>query len=149
MAGALDTILSLTVRYTAERSQFGRPIGKFQAVRQQVAVLGGEVAAAGRAADDAVLAADRGDATLQIAAAKARVGEAAGVCAEISHQVHGAMGFTHEHSLHQFTRRLWSWRDEFGPEVYWATQLGRSLAERAANDVWGFLTGTSQETSGP
>ena len=150
MAGALDTVLSLTVRYTAERTQFGRPIAKFQAVRQQVAVLGGEVAAAGRAADDAVIAAERGDAALQIAAAKTRVGEAAGLCNEISHQVHGAMGFTYEHSLHQFTRRLWSWRDEFGPEAYWAVQLGRRLAEQAAaNDVWAFFTGTNEATSHP
>ena len=63
--------------------------------------------------------------------------------------MHGAMGFTYEYSLHQFTRRLWSWRDEFGPEAYWAVQLGRSLAEQAANDVWAFVTGTSEETSEP
>lgn len=144
MAGALDTILSLTVQHAAQREQFGRAIGKFQAVRQQVAVLGGEVAAAGRAADDAVIAAEQGDGVLQIAAAKTRVGEAAGVCAEISHQLHGAIGFTYEHSLHQFTRRLWSWRDEFGPEAYWAARLGRSLAERAANDVWAFVTRTNK-----
>jgi acyl-CoA dehydrogenase len=144
MAGALDTILSMTVQHAADREQFDRPIGKFQAVRQQVAVLGGEVAAAGRAANDAVIAAERGDARLQIAAAKTRVGEAAGVCAEISHQLHGAIGFTYEHSLHQFTRRLWSWRDEFGPEAYWAAQLGSSLAEQAASDVWAFVTGMNQ-----
>jgi len=143
MAGALDTILSLTVRYSVDRVQFGRPIGKFQAVRQQVAVLAGEVAAAGRAADDAVIAVERGDAALQIAVAKTRVGEAAGVCAEISHQMHGAIGFTYEYSLHQFTRRLWSWRDEFGPEAFWAEQLGRCLAERATTDVWAFVTGAS------
>ena len=138
MAGALDTVLTLTVRHTSDRVQFGRPIGKFQAVRQQIAVLGGEVAAAGRAADDAVFAAETGGAAVQIAAAKVRVGEAAGVCAEISHQLHGAIGFTYEHALHQFTRRLWSWRDEFGPEAHWALELGRRLTG-SPEDVWAFL----------
>ena len=48
------------------------------------------------------------------------VGEAAGTGAAIAHQVHGAMGFTYEHSLHHATRRLWAWREEFGNEAVWA-----------------------------
>jgi hypothetical protein len=63
--------------------------------------------------------------------------------------MHGSIGFTYEHALHQFTRRLWSWRDEFDGEAYWAVQLGRSLTERSANDVWPFVTGTREETSEP
>ena len=58
----------------------------------------------------------------EVAIAKLRVGEAAGTGAAIAHQVHGAMGFTYEHSLHHSTRRLWAWREEFGNE----TLLGRS-----------------------
>ena len=76
-----------------------------------------------------------------VAAAKARVGEAAGVAAEIAHQVHGAMGFTHEHSLHHFTRRLWAWRDEYGRETHWQEQLGRRVAGGGADSVWEFLVG--------
>ena len=57
-----------------------------------------------------------------------RVGEAAGTGAAIAHQVHGAMGFTYEHSLHHATRRLWAWREEFGNEAVWATRLGRMVA---------------------
>jgi acyl-CoA dehydrogenase len=140
MAGALETILEMTVEYAQQRVQFGRPIGKFQAVGQQIAVLAGEVAAAGRAADDAVAAAGCGEAPRAIAIAKARVGEAAGKCAEISHQVHGAIGFSYEYALHRFTRRLWSWRDEFGPESYWQAELGRSVAQRGADNLWAFLS---------
>ena len=140
MAGALETILEMTVEYAQQRVQFGRPIGKFQAVGQQIAVLAGEVAAAGRAADDAVAAAGCGEAPRAIAIAKARVGEAAGKCAEISHQVHGAIGFSYEYALHRFTRRLWSWRDEFGPESYWQVELGRSIAQRGADSLWAFLS---------
>ncbi len=71
-----------------------------------------------------------------------RVGEAAGNGAAIAHQVHGAMGFTYEHSLHQATRRLWSWREEFGNEAHWAELLGHMVAARGADALWPFVTGT-------
>jgi len=74
-----------------------------------------------------------------VAAAKARVGEAAGIVAEQAHQVHGAMGYTHEHQLHHFSRRLWAWRDEFGNETYWQQRLGTHLAGLGAERVWDFL----------
>ena len=76
---------------------------------------------------------------LEVAAAKARVGEAAGIVAETVHQAHGAMGFTYEHPLHHFTRRLWAWRDEFGNEGYWQTRLGRRICSLGADQVWDFL----------
>jgi alkylation response protein AidB-like acyl-CoA dehydrogenase len=76
---------------------------------------------------------------LEVAAAKARVGEAAGVVAEIAQQVHGAMGFTHEHRLHHFSRRAWAWRDEYGNETYWQERLGRHLAALGADRLWDFL----------
>ncbi len=142
MAGALERLLAMTVGYALERVQFGRPIGKFQAVQQQLAVLAGEAAAAGKAADEAVRAAEAGGGEIEIALAKARVGEAAGIGAEIAHQVHGAIGITHEHMLHHFTRRLWSWRDAFGAEVHWQAELGRRVAAGGADNLWGFLTGT-------
>jgi alkylation response protein AidB-like acyl-CoA dehydrogenase len=71
--------------------------------------------------------------------AKARVGEAAGVASEIAHQVHGAMGFTHEHQLHHFTRRLLAWRDEFGRENYWQQRIGRQIASGGADALWDFV----------
>ncbi len=143
MAGALAQVLDLTVRYAGERSQFGRPIGKFQAVQQQLAILAGQAAVASRAALGAYEILARGeDAGFAIAAAKARVGEAAGVAASIAHQVHGAIGFTHEHELHYSTRRLWSWRDEFGGESHWQAWIGRRAATLGADSLWPLLTGT-------
>ena len=134
MAGALERVLELTVRYAGEREQFGRPIGRFQAIQQELAVLAGEVAAARAAVDQAVARPD----VLRIASAKIRTGEAAGRAAEIAHQVHGAIGYTDEHVLHRFTLRLWAWRDEFGSEEEWAVELGRLVA--AAPDLWRLLT---------
>ena len=140
MAGAMKRILELAVGYAGERQQFGRPIARFQAVQQGLAVLASETAAAQRATDGAIECVDEGNLLFQIAAAKARVGEAAGVVAEIAHQVHGAMGFTHEHTLHHFTRRLWAWRDECGNESEWQRWLGEQIAGEGADALWEVLT---------
>ncbi len=143
MAGALDEVLKLAVQYANDRVQFGRPIGKFQAIQQQLAVAAENVAAAGVAADAAVeAAAGNGDLAFTVAVAKARVGEAAGKAAEIAHQVFGAIGFTHEHRLHHLTRRLWAWRDEFGVESEWQQELGRLAASRGGDGLWPLLTGS-------
>jgi acyl-CoA dehydrogenase len=140
MAGALDSCLEQAVRYATERRQVGRPIGSFQVIQQNLAVLAGHVAASGIAAESAFRAADRGDARFEVAVAKIRVGEAAGVGAGIAHQAHGAIGFTYEHSLHFATRRLWSWRAEFGSESAWARELGHAVAARGADALWTDLT---------
>ncbi|CAO3435179.1 acyl-CoA dehydrogenase family protein [Azospirillum doebereinerae] len=144
MAGAIERVLELTVQYAEERVQFGRPLGKFQAVQQNLAVLASQAAAAGAAADGAAEAlAERNGGVLRvlpIAAAKLRCGEAAGLTASIAHQMHGAIGFTHEHVLHHLTRRLWSWRDEFGNESVWALRIGREVAEAGADGLWPLVT---------
>jgi acyl-CoA dehydrogenase len=145
MAGALEHILDQSVQWSLDRVQFGRPIAKFQAVQHNLATLAGEVAAAGAAADAAAEAISRNGVgndlvAAEVAIAKLRVGEAAGTGAAIAHQVHGAMGFTYEHSLHHATRRLWAWREEFGNETHWATQLGHMVAARGADALWPFIT---------
>jgi acyl-CoA dehydrogenase len=141
IAGALEKILEQSVQWALDRSQFGRPIAKFQAIQHNLATLAGEVAAAGAAADlaaEACAGAQLGVA--EIAIGKVRAGEAAGTGAAIAHQVHGAMGFTYEHSLHHATRRLWSWREEFGNETVWATRLGLMVAAEGADRLWPFIT---------
>jgi acyl-CoA dehydrogenase len=142
MAGAMEAALELSTRYANDRVQFGRPIAKFQAIQQQLALLAEQTAAASVAVESAAIAAaaDRPSVTLAIAAAKIRGGEAAGKVAEIAHQVHGAIGFTHEHSLHRLTRRLWSWRDEFGNESHWSRELGRQLMAAGADALWPAIT---------
>lgn len=140
MAGAMRRALEQSVQYANERRQFGRPIGKFQAVQQQLAAMAGQTAAAGAAADAAAQAVEGAQCAFAIAVAKARVGEAAGQAAAVAHQVHGAMGYTQEHTLHLSTRRLWSWRDEFGHEPYWQRQIGLAAAAVGADGLWAYLT---------
>jgi acyl-CoA dehydrogenase len=133
IAGAARQVAEHTARYATERVQFGSPLARFQAVQQLLAEQAGEVALASAAVDRAVSAPGPGE----IAAAKAAASAAAGVVARIAHQVHGAIGFTDEHDLHLLTRRLWSWRDEYGPETEWARHLGH-LAP--APEPWPYIT---------
>jgi acyl-CoA dehydrogenase len=140
IAGALAHITAMSVAYAQERVQFGRPIGRFQAVQQSLATLAGHAAAAAAAADCAADAIFPDLRRLSIAAAKSRAGEAAGAGAAIAHQIHGAMGFTQEHSLHRYTSRLWSWRDEFGHEAAWNRDLGHHLAAAGPARLWAEIT---------
>jgi len=141
IAGACDAVLAMAVGYVNERKQFGKPLGKLQAVQQALAVFACEAAAANCAAVGVAQALDRGDALFEVAAAKARANMAAGVGTSIGHQAHGAIGFTLEYGLHPLTRRLWSWRSEFGGEQYWMDTLGRQVVAGGADDFWGGMAG--------
>jgi acyl-CoA dehydrogenase len=138
IAGALERILELSIQYALEREQFGRPIGRFQAVQQELALLAAEVAGARAAVDLAVESPE----PFWIATAKIRTGDAAGRVATIAHQVHGAIGYTQEHDLHLYTRRIWAWRDEYGSEEEWSVRLGELVAASGADDLWPLLTET-------
>jgi acyl-CoA dehydrogenase len=141
MVGAIERCIDYALAYAMERQQFGRPIGKFQAVQHMLADAAGQYAAAAAAAELAAEAYGNADFDFAVAIAKARVGEAAGKVAEICHQVHGAIGFTHEHPLHFATRRLWSWRDEFGNETYWQERIGRVVCGAGGDALWPMLVG--------
>jgi acyl-CoA dehydrogenase len=143
MSGALEKAMDLAVNYAQERQQFGRPISKFQAVQQNLAVLAGQTAAAVAAANLGIEALGKNDPEREeflIAIAKTRVGEAATLACEIAHQVHGAIGFTKEYALQLSTRRLWSWREEFGGDPEWAAKVGTYACRRGADALWPTLT---------
>ncbi|MCL8206888.1 MAG: acyl-CoA dehydrogenase [Actinomycetia bacterium] len=137
MAGALERVLELTVAHAQQRTQFGRPLGRFQAIQQAIAMMAADVALSGAAADELASAAAAGRLeAVGVLAAKVAVAGAAGRAAAVAHQVHGAMGFTEEYRLHYFTQRLWSWRDEYGTETELAGELGRRLAAQAPDALW-------------
>jgi acyl-CoA dehydrogenase len=142
IAGALESMLDISVRYSNERVAFEKKISKFQAVQHNLAKLAGEsaaaLAAATSAADTIANATSlNSDAVfLEAVAAKIRCAEAAEKGAAIAHQVHGAIGFTIEHILHRYSLRALSWRDDFGSESYWAVELGKLVAARGADELW-------------
>ena len=141
MVGAMQRCLADSVEYANNRTQFGRPIGKFQAVQHMLAVAAVELGAATAAADQAAEAFGTERYSFAVAIAKARCGEASGKVAGVAHQVHAAMGFTQELPLHFATRRLWSWREEFGAEPYWQDVIGRRVAASGGEALWAMLVG--------
>ena len=141
IAGALETMLDISVRYSNERVAFEKKISKFQAVQHNLARLAGESAAAlavATSAADAIANATAFDDAvfLEAASAKIRCAEAAEKGGGIAHQVHGAIGFTMEHILHRYSLRALAWRDDFGSESHWAVELGRMVAKRGADELW-------------
>jgi acyl-CoA dehydrogenase len=109
-------------------------------VQQQLAVMGEEVLAVDCAAGAAFRAADRGDAGFEIVCARLRANLAIESCAATAHQIHGAIGFTHEQDLRLFTQRLLAWRSELGSDHAFAARLGRGVAARGADAFWPELT---------
>lgn len=140
IAGAIDAATAMTIDYVKTRVQFGKPIGKFQAVQQSVAVLAQHAAASAAAADMAADAFANGIDVPTIAAAKTLASEAAGVVTGLTHQLHGAIGFSQAYALHHRTRRLWSWRDEDGSDAYWSAWLGEHLARQGGKQLWPEIT---------
>jgi len=141
IAGSLESMLDISVRYSNERVAFEKKISKFQAVQHNLARLAGEsaaaLAAATSAADAVANATAFDDAVfLEATSAKIRCSEAAEKGGAIAHQVHGAIGFTIEHILHRYSLRALSWRDDFGSESYWAVELGKRVASRGADELW-------------
>ncbi|MBN9801422.1 hypothetical protein DMP15_30050 [Pseudonocardia sp. UM4_GMWB1] len=136
IAGAAGRILDITVTYTGQRQQFGRPVARFQAVAAHLVRLAEQTETVRMAARVAAANTRAEPPFLDIAAAATVAGESAGLIAAAAHQATGAMGMTREYELGQLTRRLWSWREEYGGERVWSTRLGAALTEGGAGALW-------------
>lgn len=147
VCGALTTMVRLSVSYSTQRSQFGRPIAGFQAVQQLVADCAAELALAMAATQAAVLAAASSatwsdpDLRMRIAIARSCVGHAGSVIVRGAHQVHGAIGTTQEHDLHRYSKPVLAWRSEFGSTAEWDRRLTATVLEAGAAGVWPLLSG--------
>ncbi|MFF9481819.1 acyl-CoA dehydrogenase family protein [Streptomyces sp. NPDC014733] len=142
IAGAARRCVELTVAHTSSRRQFGRPLSRFQAVKQEEAKLVEEAAlvtAAVEAAASALAAPGSAEFPAWVAAAQAAASVAE--ITRIAHQLHGAIGFTELSPLHLATTRLWSWRDEDGGERSWQQRIGRYVLDGAGEQLWPRVTG--------
>lgn len=137
ISGTIRWIFECTAAYANERVQFGKPLGKQQAVQQMLALLADHMLAAEAITDTAAAA----PSPRLIAAARARVGDASDCAIEVGHQVHGAMGYTREYALNYRTRNLIAWRDQFGSVLDWKADLGRMFVGVTREDLWPAITG--------
>ena len=134
ISGSADQVLEMTVAYAGERVQFGKPIGKQQALQQQIAVMAEDCVAIRLA----VALAAQGLDPLRVACAKAIASSAAPRIANTAHAVHGAIGISAEYDLQLYTRRLHRWRLEGGAESHWNRALGQAMLA-SNDDALGFV----------
>lgn len=141
-AAAARAVCDATVRYAGERTQFGRPLAKFQAVQQRLAQLASvtkaveTAAATARASVDA----DAPSSAVDVAAAATFVFASAREIGAAGHQIHGAIGFTSEHALGRSTTSLWAWRERWESEDHWADQVASHVLDQGF-DLWDVVTG--------
>jgi acyl-CoA dehydrogenase len=126
MAGAMQRVLDFALTHANQRSQFGRPIAKFQAIQQQMSVAAEQVWAARIAGQLAFQAEGWAPDALLAAAGKAHTSAAAATVADIAHAVMGAIGITEEYDLGLYSGRLRGWRMAHGTESWWSAQVGHA-----------------------
>jgi alkylation response protein AidB-like acyl-CoA dehydrogenase len=140
-AGALSTMAQITIDYTNERRQFGKPVATFQAVQHHLVTVAQSAVRVQMAADIAVRAMATGTLGIEVAAARIVTADAITIGTRAAHQAHGAMGVTREYPLHQYTRRLWAWRHEYGTTTDWRSSLGRHVHATGADALFPLITG--------
>jgi alkylation response protein AidB-like acyl-CoA dehydrogenase len=114
--GACDRMLELSVAYTSQRKQFGKPIGSYQAVKHMLANAKVKLEYARPVVQRAADSVARGVAArgVHVSMAKLVACEAARFAARMALQCHGAIGYTWEQDLHLFMRRAWSLDQSWG-----------------------------------
>lgn len=144
ICGALEKILELCITHAITRTQFGRPLSKFQAVQHMVADIASETALARMAADAAVAKVVRSEwgddgVLFAIAVAKSCAGHAVSSIVRQAHQIHGAIGTTNEHQLHRYTKSVLSWRSEYGSVRSWDNILTEAAIASASGNLWSLI----------
>lgn len=116
LLGAGQAMLDMSVQYAKQRTQFGRPIGSYQAVKHTLADVHIAVELARPLLFGAALAvgANSADAARDVSAAKAAASDAALLSARTALQIHGAIGYTAEHDLSQLLLRVQALRSAWG-----------------------------------
>ncbi|MFW0790137.1 acyl-CoA dehydrogenase family protein [Gordonia sp. CPCC 205333] len=149
VVGALAEINDLTTEHVTTRTQFGRPLSKFQALQQILADSAAQTALTKAAVDAAVGTADAyqsGGMPLErlrfdIAVARSCAGHAASTVVRNAHQTLGAIGTTVEHRLHRYTMPALRWCSEFGSTQHWDDVVAGE-AERVGGDgLWELIVG--------
>jgi acyl-CoA dehydrogenase len=138
ISGAAEKLLNMSIEYANMRVQFGKPIGRQQAIQHQIAVLAQQcalvrIAAQYGCAQGLELGQDRA------AVAKHTASNAVPIITSVAHAVHGAIGITQAFDLQLYTKQLIIWRLAAGSEGYWARLLGQSRLEDTASPSVDFV----------
>ncbi|BBY66756.1 acyl-CoA dehydrogenase family protein [Mycolicibacterium helvum] len=144
VCAALERAVEMSIEHVTARVQFGRPLAKFQAIQNLISDAAAEAAlarAATEAALDVAVATEWDSVNLDflIATARSCAGHAASVVSRNAHQVHGAIGTTREHRLHEFTRAALAWRSEYGSVRHWDEQVAAAATAAGPEGLWALI----------
>lgn len=148
VCAALDRAVQMAIEHASSRVQFGRPLANFQAIQNLISDAAAQAALARSATEAALNIAVETDwnstrLPFQIAVARSCAGHAASVVTRNSHQVHGAIGTTREHRLHEYTRAALAWRSEFGSVHFWDRKVASAAMAAGREGLWELITADS------
>ena len=128
MVGGAQQVLDMTVEYAKQRTQFGRPIGTFQAIQHHCANMATDVEGSRLVTYQASWLLSEGiECNNQVATAKAWVSDAYQRICALGHQSHGAIGFTKEHDMQLLSRRAKAAELFFGDTDYHLELVAKSM----------------------
>ena len=120
LVGIADAMLNQATDYAKNRSQFGQPIGSFQAVKHHLASTAVKIEFAKPVIQRAAVALTEGsaNAAVHVSHAKLAAADAAWAMSETAIQTHGAMGYTYEVDLHFWMKRAWALSGAWGDRAF-------------------------------
>ena len=129
LVGLAQRMLDMSVDYVAQRKQFGKPIGSFQAVKHQLADVATKIEFARPVLARAAVALAGGESrtAVLVSHAKLAAADAAWSASRRGIQVHGAMGYTWEVDLQMFMKRAWVLDAAWGDRGFHKARLGEAL----------------------
>jgi alkylation response protein AidB-like acyl-CoA dehydrogenase len=132
LLGLAQALLDTTVEYATERRQFGVPIGSQQAIKHKLADVrvGLEFARPLVARAASSLTHDEPGAPIDVSMAKARAGDVATLAARHALQCHGAIGYSYEHDLHLWMKRVWALVASWGDSAWHRERVARAILDR-------------------
>lgn len=132
--GLCQRMIDMSVQYTSERNQFGKPIGSFQAVKHLLADVAIKMVYANapihRAAHD--ISQQIHIASTSVSHAKLAACEAAQLATKNCIQVYGAMGYTWEVDLHIFVKKAWALRNSYGDDGFHKQRIAEFVLAKYA-----------------
>lgn len=147
ISGAMGRVLAVVLQHVEQRHQFGRPIGRFQAVQALVTDLAAEAALAQAATDAAVDRVmthgwDDGHVSFAVAVAASTVGHASSVVVRNAHQAVGAIGTTLEHELPRHTKPILAHRGDVRSVREWDAVVAEIARDAGKDGLWSLITRT-------
>ncbi|MGD9115676.1 MAG: acyl-CoA dehydrogenase family protein [Dehalococcoidia bacterium] len=128
MVGCIQQALDMTVEYTKDRKQYGKPIGSFQVIQHYCADMATDVESTRLSAYKAAWMLSEGlPCREEVAVAKAFAGEACQRVMALAHQIHGAIGVTIDHDLQYYTRRAKAAEVTFGDAKFFREVVAQEM----------------------